>query len=54
MPNFSSPSSRNRKRIHEGIDQQECSKYANYDTDHYFKDEVAVPWLCKTLKWRQR
>ena len=51
MPNFSDPASRNREQIPEGIGDQEYSKYANYDGDHYFKDEVAVPWLCKTFSW---
>jgi len=50
MPHFADPASRNRRAIPEGIEPERFGVYANYDGDHYFKDEVAVPWLCRILE----
>lgn len=47
MPNFADPVSRYRGPLPVGIDNKAYARYANIDGDHYFKGEVAVPWLCK-------
>lgn len=47
MPNFSDPKKRNRKKIPEGVADKDFGQWANYDGDHYYKTEVAVPWLCR-------
>jgi len=49
MPNFTDPAARSREPIPEGVAPEEFGRYANYDGDHYFKDEVAVPWLSGML-----
>ena len=50
MPNFADPSRRSRRKTPEGIDAATYATYANYDGDHYFKDEVAAPWLAKVFR----
>ena len=52
MPNFQDPAKRNRRKIPEGVRNEDFGTYANYDGDHYFKDDVAVPWLCTMLRAR--
>jgi hypothetical protein len=49
MPNFRDPGKRYRKRIPEGVRLEDYGRYANYDGDHYFKEDIAVPWLRKVL-----
>lgn len=49
MPHFVSPAARCRRRPPEGIDSDTYAVHANFDGDHYFKDDVAVPWLAKHL-----
>jgi hypothetical protein len=50
MPNFRDPEKRNRDPIPEGVERLEFGKYANYDTDHYFKDDTVIPWLKRILR----
>ena len=54
MPNYSDPAARTHDRlpVPEGIDANEFAKFHNFDDDHYFKDEVVVPWVCKALRAR--
>ena len=47
MANFQDPKNRFDGDVPLGINAEDYGKYANYDTDHYFKDDVAVPWLCE-------
>jgi hypothetical protein len=49
MPNFADPGKRYRKKIPEGIPPDGYGQYANYDGDHYFKEDVAVPWLSNMM-----
>lgn len=50
MPNFRDPAKRSRKRPPEDITPDTYyAGYANCDGAHYFKNDVAVPWLCATL-----
>jgi hypothetical protein len=51
MPNFQSPSQRtlDAAPVPDGIDGPTFSRYHNFDDDHYFKQEAAVPWLIKHL-----
>lgn len=51
MPNFDSPEKRTlvSEPMPEGLSAEEYARYAGYDGDHYFKDDVAVPWLCERL-----
>ncbi len=49
MPNFSKPSRRVRAKPPEGIKPEQFARYANIDDDHYFKGEVAVPWLRRMI-----
>jgi hypothetical protein len=49
MPNFADPGKRYRKKMPEGIRPDGYGQYANYDGDHYFKEDVAVPWLSKMM-----
>lgn len=41
-----------QKKMPENLDMATYAKYANYDTDHYFKDDVAVPWLRKKFSMK--
>jgi hypothetical protein len=52
MPNFKDPRKRSRKPLFEGMDPKDYPRYANYDGDHYFKPETAVPWLRRMLAAR--
>jgi len=54
MPNFRDPARRCSDPLPEGIDAKAYAKYANYDGDHYFKEDVAVPWLCEVFAWRRK
>lgn len=48
MPRFADPATRCRRRMpEEGLTLEDYMRYGNYDTDHYFKGDVAVPWLCR-------
>ena len=51
MPNFAKASARklDGKKMPEGLTAEQYARYANYDGDHYFKANVAVPWACKVL-----
>jgi len=51
MPNFARASSRtlDRRKMPEGLTAEQYARYANYDGDHYFKADLAVPWLCGVL-----
>lgn len=50
MPHFKDMKRRCLTKIPEGIGAEECRNYANYDDDHYFKAEIAVPWLCEIFE----
>lgn len=47
MPSFRDPRTRWRGRPPSPMDAAAYARYANYDSDHYFKGDVAVPWLCR-------
>ncbi|MCX5661613.1 MAG: hypothetical protein NTW19_18200 [Planctomycetota bacterium] len=51
MPNFRDPASRKLDRvpIPESINGADYGKYFNFDGDHYFKGDVAVPWVKRML-----
>lgn len=51
MPNFRNPANRtlDRAPIPDGITDKEMARYYNFDHDHYFKGDVAVPWIRKML-----
>lgn len=49
MPNFTEPARRRRGPLPEGIDPKDYGRFANYDGDHYFKADTAVPWLKRIL-----
>ena len=53
MPNFADPKKRTRAPLPEGLDPKEYGRYANYDRDHYFKPDAAVPWLKRELGGRR-
>ena len=48
MPNFADPAKRkyDGKKIPEGVDSDTYIRYTHCDGAHYFKADVAVPWLC--------
>lgn len=49
MPNFQKASRQVRAQPPEGITLKQFARYGNYDEAHYFKGEIAVPWLCRML-----
>lgn len=51
MPNFRDAKSRagDREKLREGIDATEYARLHNYDGDHYFKEDIVVPWICQSL-----
>lgn len=52
MPGFTKPSARRwgKLPLPEGIDADDLARLHNFDGDHYFKEGVAVPWVCKRLR----
>lgn len=52
MPNFRKASARkwDRKPVPDPMPEGEYGKYHNFDGDHYFKGDVAVPWLERVMK----
>ncbi len=49
MPHFADPKKRTRLPLPEGLAPKDYGRYANYDGDHYFKPDAAIPWLKKML-----
>lgn len=49
MPSFNTPEKRPlaSEPLPEGLSKEEYAAYAGFGGEHYFKDDVAVPWLCK-------
>lgn len=46
MPGFTRAAERCRRRMpEEGLTIEEYRRYGNFGTEHYFKGEVALPWL---------
>lgn len=55
MPNFRDPAKRTFDRVPlpETLKIEEYGRYFNFDGDHYFKGELAVPWVSKALGVRK-